>query len=145
MPEIEHRRKKPVTLADLRAEILKAATYHADEGTSGYLLAESQVDAIMGAAERYADGYAEHLLLEVRESVRTQRALHDLAEQQLKLATARLARVRELAGQWAYQSAAACPASISQPPGPLAACGVAILDIVAPERSRVGEPEGAQS
>lgn len=38
----------------LRAAINEAATYHADEGTSGYLLTEGQVDAIMRAAGEYA-------------------------------------------------------------------------------------------
>lgn len=43
-----------MTRDELRAEVLKAATFHGDEGTSGYLLSDAQVDAIMAATARYA-------------------------------------------------------------------------------------------
>ena len=148
-----------MTRDDLRAEIDAAATFHGrgEGGTSGYLLTHAQTDAIMQAAERYAEaktrGYENAITWNTsclscaavldsciaettrREAAEAQsaglQALLDVAEQQQKLATDRLAKVRELAESWAADD-------MQQLRG-LAGCGREVLDIVAPHRSRIGD------
>lgn len=48
-------------MSDLKSELLKIATYHSDDGTSGYALDDSQVEAILNLFRSWALGWLEEI------------------------------------------------------------------------------------
>jgi hypothetical protein len=101
-----------MTRDELRAAIDEAATYHADEGTSGYLLTESQADAIMAAAERYAEPDRE-ALGRVRDLAEEWAAIRTMSGAPLAAAGVRLLQIvspeRFRAGELSVAGPAALP------------------------------------